>query len=237
MLDMGVEDYLMTSTVNAVLAQRLVRTLCPHCRRSYRPATDIVRRWRLGRLAEGGEITLYQAVGCEYCGNSGYVGRSAILELLVMSDRLRQMVLEHADAVTLAKTAAAEGMHTMFEDGLRKAVAGETSLEEVLRVTQDSHEADAATLKLIQPAEEEPAAADTEGAMALEGEVSPSTVETSSTAAVQSDDRPAGKHSSEPGSEPENTLRCRILAFLRRWRQLWFHFLELFRWGKKRDSS
>jgi general secretion pathway protein E len=139
LLDMGVEDYLLTSTVNAVQAQRLVRTLCPQCREAYSPMDEVVQRWRLDRFAAGGSITLYRAVGCEHCGNTGYSGRSAIIELLVMTENLRQLVLKHTDAGTLARAAVADGMHTMFDDGLRKAVAGQTSLEEVLRVTQDSH--------------------------------------------------------------------------------------------------
>ena len=138
MQDMGVEEYLLTSTLNAVQAQRLVRRLCQHCRQPYTPPDEVVRRWRLERFTANGDITLYRATGCEHCGGTGYTGRSAILELLIMTDTLRQLVLQRADAGMIAKAAVAEGMCPMFDDGLRKAMAGDTSIDEVLRVTQDS---------------------------------------------------------------------------------------------------
>ena len=138
--DMGVEEYLLTSTLNAVQAQRLVRRLCRHCRQPYTPLDEVAQRWRLQRFSTDGDITLYRPVGCEHCGGTGYSGRAAILELLVMTDTLRQLVLKRADAGMIAKAAIAEGMGTMFDDGLRKAMAGETSLDEVLRVTQDSRQ-------------------------------------------------------------------------------------------------
>jgi general secretion pathway protein E len=138
--DMGVEEYLLTSTLNAVQAQRLVRRLCRHCREPYTPPDAVVQRWRLDRFSDTGEITLHRPAGCEHCGGTGYAGRSAILELLVMTDKLRELVLKRADAGMIAKAAAAEGMRSMFEDGLRKAIGGDTSIDEVLRVTQDSHQ-------------------------------------------------------------------------------------------------
>jgi general secretion pathway protein E len=136
--DMGVEEYLLTSTLNAVQAQRLVRRLCRHCRQPYKPLDEVVQRLRLQRFTTNGDITLYRPAGCEHCGGTGYSGRAAILELLVMTDPLRQLVLQRADAGMIAKAAVAEGMGSMFDDGLRKALAGETSIDEVLRVTQDS---------------------------------------------------------------------------------------------------
>ena len=137
LLDMGVADYLVTSTVNAILAQRLVRTLCPHCREPYTPLDEIRLRWRLDRFSHGGPVTLHRAVGCEHCGKTGYTGRSAILELLPMSDAIRELVIRHGDAGKIAQAAAASGMQFMLDNGLQKAVAGETSIEEVLRVTQE----------------------------------------------------------------------------------------------------
>ncbi|MDX1607054.1 MAG: hypothetical protein R3202_12740, partial [Candidatus Competibacterales bacterium] len=82
-------------------------------------------------------ITLYRSVGCAECVGTGYRGRLAIVELLVMTDRIRQLVLKHADAGDIERAARAEGMYTMYEDGLRKAVAGLTTIEDVLRVTQE----------------------------------------------------------------------------------------------------
>jgi general secretion pathway protein E len=136
--DMGVEEYLLTSTLNAVQAQRLVRRLCRHCREPYTPLEHVIHRWHLYRFSETREITLYRPAGCEHCVGTGYAGRSAILELLVMTDSIRQLVLKRADAGMIARAAMAEGMRSMFEDGLRKAISGETSIDEVLRVTQDS---------------------------------------------------------------------------------------------------
>lgn len=135
LLDMGVDDYLLTSTISGILAQRLVRLLCRHCRQPYPALPELVAELRLQRFSDSPAITLYQPVGCEHCGGTGYRGRAAIMEFLVMSDALRRLVLKHADAGQLQAEAQREGMDTMYEDGLRKAVAGLTTIEEVLRVT------------------------------------------------------------------------------------------------------
>jgi len=137
LLEMGVEDYLLTSTLNAVLAQRLVRKPCHHCREPYTPMNEVVLRWGLRRFAGDNPITLYRAVGCEHCGYTGYRGRIAILELLVMIEPIKQLVLKHSDAGEIARAAAEGGMRFMLDDGLCKAVAGETTLEEVRRVIQE----------------------------------------------------------------------------------------------------
>jgi general secretion pathway protein E len=135
---MNIEDYLLNSTLNAVLAQRLVRTLCPDCRRPYRAPQELLDQlqWRNG--PPSGEVTLYRAEGCPACNKTGYRGRSMILELLVMSDPIRQLVLRHAEAREIQKAAIEEGMITMYEDGLAKALAGSTTIEEVLRVIRDT---------------------------------------------------------------------------------------------------
>ena len=135
LLDMGVDDYLLTSTINGILAQRLVRLLCAHCRQPYPALPELVEELRLHRFSAAPTITLYKGVGCEACGGTGYRGRAAIMEFLVMSDPLRRLVLKHADATELQAEAQKENMDTMYEDGLRKAVAGLTTIEEVLRVT------------------------------------------------------------------------------------------------------
>ncbi len=135
LLDMGVDDYLLTSTISGILAQRLVRLLCRHCRQPYPALPELIEELRLQRFSESPAITLYQPVGCEHCGGTGYRGRAAIMEFLVMNDALRRLVLKHADAGQLQAEAQREGMDTMYEDGLRKAVAGLTTIEEVLRVT------------------------------------------------------------------------------------------------------
>ncbi len=136
LLDMGIPGYLVTSVVNGVLAQRLVRRLCPHCRETYEPLPGLVAETGLGRLA-GGPVTLYRPVGCNECNGTGYRGRTAVMEILVMDDAIRSLVLRSADAREIAAASVAGGMRTMYEDGLLKALDGTTSLEEVLRVARD----------------------------------------------------------------------------------------------------
>ncbi len=137
LLEMGVEDYLLTSTLNGVLAQRLVRQLCRACREPYTPLAEMVRETQLARFAGERPVTLYRARGCKACNGSGYHGRIAIIEMLVLSDAIRRLVLQHADSGRLMAAAREEGMLTMYEDGCLKALDGMTTLEEVIRVTQE----------------------------------------------------------------------------------------------------
>jgi general secretion pathway protein E len=132
---MGVEDYLVASTVNGVLAQRLVRKLCVHCREPYRAMPELVAQLRLP--AADGETTLYRPRGCEQCQGSGYLGRIAILEFLGLSEEIRRLVLRRAPEQEVHRAAAEAGMQSMYEDGMRKVVQGLTSVEDVLRVTRD----------------------------------------------------------------------------------------------------
>jgi general secretion pathway protein E len=138
LLDMGVEDYLLTSTVVGILAQRLVRTLCPNCKEPYIALPELVDEIKLNRFSKDKDITLWHARGCKQCANTGYVGRISILEMLPITDTLRSMVMKHAIATDLRAQAIREGMLTMYEDGLRKALVGVTTFEEVLRVTRES---------------------------------------------------------------------------------------------------
>ncbi len=137
LLDMGVDDYLLTSTINGVLGQRLVRMLCPHCKRSEPALPEVVEHYGLDRYTDQRPVMLCQPVGCDNCKGSGYRGRAAILEFLVMTDTIRRMVLKRADAGEIQRQAELEGMATMYHDGLAKVAAGVTTIEEVLRVTQE----------------------------------------------------------------------------------------------------
>jgi general secretion pathway protein E len=137
LLDMGVEDYLLTSTIIGVLAQRLVRTLCPHCKEPHTALPEIVEQMRLHRFTDAKEITLYRPIGCVQCAQTGYSGRISIMEMLPMTDPLRSLVMKHATATDLRNEAIRGGMLTMYEDGLRKAVRGVTTIEEVLRATRE----------------------------------------------------------------------------------------------------
>jgi general secretion pathway protein E len=134
LLDMGVEDYLLTSTVNGVIAQRLVRTLCRKCCTPYQPIPELVERLHLDRLTGGGPIVLQRAVGCAECHHTGYRGRTTVVEVLKMSDAIRQAVLKSADSGAIQKIALAEGMQTLAMHGLKKALGGITTIDEVLRV-------------------------------------------------------------------------------------------------------
>jgi len=138
LLDMGVEDYLLTSTIVGIQAQRLVRTLCPQCKQPYTALPELVEQMRLNKFSKEPEITLWHAKGCSHCANTGYIGRISIMEVLPMTDSLRSLVMKHATATELRAEAVREGMLTMYEDGLRKALKGVTTFEEVLRVTRES---------------------------------------------------------------------------------------------------
>ena len=136
LLDMGVERYLITSTVNGVVAQRLVRTLCPACKESFVPAPEWLRSTGLHRHVAPG-APLYRARGCAQCRGTGYRGRAGIFELLVLDEPMRRAILGGADATALQALAVQAGMRTLHDDGLRRVAAGVTTAEEVTRATQD----------------------------------------------------------------------------------------------------
>jgi general secretion pathway protein E len=133
---MGVEDFLLTSTINGVVAQRLVRTLCPHCREPYEALPGFAEKMQIVPLARAATPTLYRAKGCAQCNDTGYFGRSSIVEVLTMSDAIRARVLAHPDVGEVRRLAIAEGMRTMHLHGMKKVLAGQTSVEEVLRATR-----------------------------------------------------------------------------------------------------
>jgi general secretion pathway protein E len=131
LLDMGVEPFLITSTLNAVLAQRLVRRLCPHCKAVFSPTPETFEALEISPV---GLERLWRPVGCEHCGG-GFRGRIALSELLVTDADIERLILARAEARDIQ---AAAGLRTMLEDGLVKARAGLTTLEEVLRVTREN---------------------------------------------------------------------------------------------------
>lgn len=134
LIDMGIEDYLIASTVVGVLAQRLVRSLCPDCKVTAPAPAPVIARFDLRRLHPEGSISLATAAGCSECQHTGYHGRTTLLELLPMSESLRSLLLRAPEAHGLARLAEQEGMRTLRQHGLLKAVQGLTTLEEVLRV-------------------------------------------------------------------------------------------------------
>lgn len=135
LLDIGIEPFLISSVVIAVGAQRLIRRLCPHCRK---PFTPDAATWQL--LGAGSEALpntpIYKASGCEACFQTGYRGRVAIFELMVITDNLQRLMLQTSDAHQLKRQALQEGMQTLRQDGLGKVRSGLSTLEEVLRVTR-----------------------------------------------------------------------------------------------------
>jgi general secretion pathway protein E len=166
--DMGIEPYLISSTVVGVMAQRLVRVICPDCKEPYEPQPGTVSWSELQQVAQSGcdrwhrhpadaawagspcheeaasptpspgFVKLYQGRGCEKCLQTGYLGRTGIFELLLVDDRIRQMIVGRQEAHLIKQAAVEKGMATLRQDGLRLALAGRTTLPEVYRVTQDS---------------------------------------------------------------------------------------------------
>lgn len=135
--DMGVERYLITSAVNGVLAQRLIRTLCESCKTPVTATDKLLEQTGLKAFLPAGQSRIFQAAGCAACQGTGYSGRTSIHELFVLDDAMHKAILAGSDATTLHSVARKNGMITLYEDGLRKVAQGITSLEEVLRVTQD----------------------------------------------------------------------------------------------------
>ncbi len=144
LLEMGVEDYLLASSLLGVLAQRLVRKLCARCREPL-PAEEAllgigdVTSATAARFASSQDMgaSVYRAVGCEECSGTGYRGRSGIYELLLMGEAIREQILKHASADAIKQTATAKGMRTLRDDGWLKVREGTTTVAEILRVTQE----------------------------------------------------------------------------------------------------
>ncbi len=139
LLDMGIEPFLVSSSVLAILAQRLIRSVCKDCAKKYTPSEAELERAGLTPEDLKGR-QLYRAVGCARCMNTGYAGRTGIHELLIIDDEVRTLVMQHVDASAIKKAAMAKGMPTLREDGIQKALKGLTTLEEVLVNTQEDVE-------------------------------------------------------------------------------------------------
>lgn len=137
MLDMGVEPYLLASAVEAVIAQRLVRRLCRHCRVEQKPDTVFLKHigFPVESLREG---SLYQPQGCEACRGTGYAGRGGLFEVLEATDEIESLVIQRSASSTIKQTAIRQGMSTLRDDGWRKVLKGDTTVEEVLRVTVEN---------------------------------------------------------------------------------------------------
>ena len=134
LIDMGVEPFLISSTLEAVLGQRLLRSICPQCRATYQPTESLLEQLGLSRRDIGAKNFFY-GKGCEACNQTGYKGRKGIYELMKMTDPLRELINERAPTVTLKEKAVELGMVTLRQDGLRSIFAGDTTIDEVLKYT------------------------------------------------------------------------------------------------------
>ena len=147
LLDMNIEAYLLMSTINAIVAQRLVRIICGNCKISYEAPEEIAQTIKsaLGNLFDqkikvkgnDGKITLYRGKGCEQCDHSGYIGRIGVFEVLVMGDEIGKLVLAHKPSSDIEKEAVREGMSTLIQDGFLKVLDGITTVDEVMRVVHE----------------------------------------------------------------------------------------------------
>jgi general secretion pathway protein E len=135
LLEMGVESFLLSSTIRGVLAQRLVRVICPSCKTEDPAALDS-EEFGLLKLPPG--TKLFMGTGCEQCAHTGYYGRSGIFELMTVDDDMRKLILRNADANQLRESAISHGMRTLLKDGIEKVKEGVTTLSEILRVTQEA---------------------------------------------------------------------------------------------------
>jgi general secretion pathway protein E len=136
LVDQGVEPFLVSSALVAVMAQRLVRVVCKECRETHKPSPQELKEIGIDPLVAA-KSRFYRAKGCASCTNTGYLGRAGIYEILPIDDVLRNLILKASDATTLKKAAMSRGMKTLREDGALKVLQGVTTIEEVLRVTQE----------------------------------------------------------------------------------------------------
>jgi type II secretion system protein E len=135
LIDMGIEPFLVASSVEAVMAQRLVRTICPHCKTEQKVDADYLRKIGFPE-ADIGTAKIWRGAGCEQCRQLGYQGRKGIYELLLVSEAIRPLIMNRSSSTAIAQRAMDAGMRTLRTDGWNKVKGGETTIEEVLRVTQ-----------------------------------------------------------------------------------------------------
>jgi general secretion pathway protein E/type IV pilus assembly protein PilB len=135
LIDMGIKPFLVASSVQAVLAQRLVRLICDNCKEPYEPRADELTQLGL-EPSEKGKVKLYRGKGCGECHFTGYRGREGIFELMEMSPAVRDMVMHKISAIEIREQARKEGMNTLRDDGMKKVLLGRTTVSEVLRITQ-----------------------------------------------------------------------------------------------------
>src|SRR5262249_28717289 len=134
LVDMGIEPFLVASSLIGVIAQRLVRVLCDRCKQTYVPPAEVLQRLGAPELAADGQVSIYRPVGCEMCTKIGYRGRSGIFEIMLIDDAIRTLITHRASIADIKAQAVKAGMWTLAEDGLEKVILGVTSPEEILDV-------------------------------------------------------------------------------------------------------
>jgi type IV pilus assembly protein PilB len=134
LLDMGVEPYLIAATIEAIVGQRLVRTICVHCKEKYEPSEDMLMQLNLTK-EDVRDKSFFYGKGCDKCNNTGYTGRTAVFEIMTMSDRIRELLTQRASTSAIRQIAREQGMRTMRESGLLKIFDGVSTIEEVVRET------------------------------------------------------------------------------------------------------
>ena len=141
LIDLGAENFLLASTMTAILGQRIIRKICDHCKESFDPPPQLIEQMKqvLGLLfpKTDAPIKFYRGKGCAECGGGGYMGRVGIFEVLIISEKVGQLILTHPDSDSVEKQAVTEGMITLMQDGYLKVLIGVTTMEEVLRVAQE----------------------------------------------------------------------------------------------------
>jgi type II secretory ATPase GspE/PulE/Tfp pilus assembly ATPase PilB-like protein len=135
MIDMGIAPFLISSSVIGVMAQRLVRRICPRCIEEYTPEDDVLENLKVHfQLPDPGNFKLYRGKGCDYCKNTGYRGRTAIYEMVRINDEIRSMIMKNTSSNEIKEIAIKNGMLTLLDSGVAKALEGITTIDEVLRV-------------------------------------------------------------------------------------------------------
>jgi type IV pilus assembly protein PilB len=135
LIDMGVEPFLVASSIIGVMAQRLIRTICEECKEEYIPAAAVIKRSKL--LYQAGKTKVFRGKGCQNCNQTGYRGRTTVTELLVPTERIKELIVEKAATSVIKNEAMKQGMRTLRQDGLAKVLRGITTLSEVIRVSAD----------------------------------------------------------------------------------------------------
>lgn len=133
LIDMGIEPFLVASSLEGIIAQRLVRVICPKCKKAVPMSSEIFRKE--GLEVKEDKVTLFEGAGCQFCRFTGYKGRTAIFEILLVTETIRELIFKRVTSQVIKEKALAEGMNTLRQDGLRKALSGVTTLSEVMRVT------------------------------------------------------------------------------------------------------